>query len=57
MWRDAGYALGALVTGIVADWVGLSAAIWVVAIITYGSGILVASRMYETYQGEGSRMT
>jgi MFS family permease len=57
MWRDAGYALGALVAGIVADWVGLSAAIWVVAIITYGSGILVASRMYETYQGEGWRMT
>jgi MFS family permease len=48
MWRDAGYAAGALVAGVVADWVGLSAAIWVVAIITFGSGIVVASRMYET---------
>lgn len=50
MWRDAGYAVGALVAGAVADRLGLSAAIWVVAIITFGSGTLVASRMYETSQ-------
>jgi len=48
MWRDAGYVAGALVAGVVADWLGLSAAIWVVAILTFGSGIVVALRMYET---------
>lgn len=48
MWRDAGYAVGALVAGVVADWLGLSAAIWVVATITLGSGMVVAARMYET---------
>jgi MFS family permease len=55
MWRDAGYAVGALVAGVVADWVGLSAAIWVVAIITFGSGMVVASRMYETSE-RGTRV-
>jgi MFS family permease len=48
MWRDAGYVLGGLIAGIAADWLGLSAAIWVVAVITFGSGVIVATRMYET---------
>jgi predicted MFS family arabinose efflux permease len=39
---------GALVGGAVADRFGLPAAIWLVAIVTLGSGTLVASRMYET---------
>lgn len=56
MWRDAGYAVGALVAGVVADWLGLSAAIWVVAIITFGSGMVVASRMYETSHRERARV-
>ena len=50
MWRDAGYVVGALVAGVAADWLGLSTAIWAVAIITFGSGMLVAWRMYETSQ-------
>ena len=39
---------GGLIAGIAADWLGLSAAIWVVAVITFGSGVIVATRMYET---------
>jgi MFS family permease len=48
LWRDLGYAVGALVAGVTADAVGLSAAIWVVAAITFASGVVVALRMRET---------
>lgn len=48
LWRDAGFAVGALLAGVVADVLGLAAAIWVVAAITAASGAVVASRMYET---------
>jgi MFS family permease len=54
MWRDAGYAAGALVAGVAADWLGLSAAMWLVAVITFGSGTIVAARMYETSRGSAS---
>ncbi len=49
LWRDAGYAVGALVAGITADLFGLRAAIWLVAAITAASGLIVAARMYETH--------
>jgi MFS family permease len=48
LWRDLGYAVGALLAGLVADLVGLGAAIWLVAAITAGSGLVVAVRMSET---------
>jgi MFS family permease len=48
LWRDCGYAIGALVAGITADLLGLRAAVWVVAAITALSGLVVAVRMYET---------
>ncbi len=48
LWRDLGYAIGAALTGIVADAVGLGAAIWLVAAVTFGSGLLAALRMTET---------
>jgi MFS family permease len=47
LWRDLGYAAGAVVTGIVADALGLPAAMWLVAAITCGSGVIVAIRMSE----------
>jgi MFS family permease len=50
LWRDLGYAIGALLAGITADALGLPAAMWVVAFITFGSGIVVAVRMRETLQ-------
>jgi len=49
LWRDLGYAAGALIAGITADLFGLRAAIWLVAGLTAASGILVAIRMYETH--------
>jgi MFS family permease len=51
LWRDSGYAVGALVAGITADLLGLRAAIWLVAAITSASGLVVAVRMYETHAG------
>jgi MFS family permease len=49
LWRDLGYAIGALIAGITADALGVRAAIWVVAAITAASGLIVAVRMYETH--------
>ncbi|MDQ4051076.1 MAG: MFS transporter [Actinomycetota bacterium] len=49
LWRDLGFAVGALLTGVLADAMGLRAAIWAIAAITAGSGIVVALRMYETH--------
>src|SRR3990170_7708600 len=49
LWRDGGYAIGALLTGLVADALGLKAAILVVAALTAASGLVVAMRMYETH--------
>ena len=50
LWRDAGFAIGALVAGVVADAFGLRAAIWFVAGLTGLSGLVVAVRMYETHR-------
>jgi MFS family permease len=48
LWRDAGFAVGALLAGITADLWGLRAAIWIIAAATAASGLIVAVRMYET---------
>ena len=49
MWRDAGFAVGALLAGIIADVIDPPAAIWTVAFLTAASGTLVAVRMRETH--------
>ncbi len=55
LWRDLGYALGALLCGVTADALGLDAALWLVAAVTLGSGVLVALRMRETLRtGRGA---
>ncbi len=48
LWRDLGYAVGALLAGITADLFGLAAAVWVVALLTFLSGVVAALRMRET---------
>lgn len=47
-WRDLGYAIGALLAGIAADAIGLPGAMWLIASLTFGSGIVAAVRMDET---------
>jgi MFS family permease len=49
LWRDLGYAIGALVSGITADLLGLRGAIWIVAGVTFASGCVTALRMTETW--------
>lgn len=48
LWRDGGFAVGALLAGIIADLAGIRAAVWIVAALTAASGLLAAARMYET---------
>ncbi len=48
LWRDLGYAVGAIVAGVVADIAGLDASMWLIAAMTFVSGVVVAARMQET---------
>jgi MFS family permease len=48
LWRDLGYAIGAIVAGVLADAFGMSTAIIAVAALTAVSGLSVAIRMPET---------
>jgi MFS family permease len=48
LWRDLGYAVGALLAGLTADAFGLRAAMWAIAALTFASGALTALRMTET---------
>lgn len=50
LWRDSGYAIGALVSGILADAFGIDIAIWFVGGITFLSGVVTAIRQSETLQ-------
>ena len=50
LWRDGGYALGAILAGVLADRFGLTAAVWAIAALTAASGLVVAVRMYETHR-------
>jgi MFS family permease len=48
LWRDLGFAIGAIVAGLIADAAGIASAIWVVAGITAVSGVIVLIRKRET---------
>jgi MFS family permease len=48
LWRDLGYVFGAILSGVIADLLGLSAAMAAVAALTFASGAVVAIRMRET---------
>jgi MFS family permease len=45
LWRDAGYVVGGLLGGAVADALDVRAAVWVVAALSAGSGAVVAVLM------------
>jgi MFS family permease len=45
LWRDLGYAIGALTSGIIADVYGLQAAFVVIAFITLSAGLQIVFRM------------
>lgn len=45
LWRDLGYAIGAILSGITADLFGISAAIIFIGVITIGSSLVIQVRM------------
>jgi MFS family permease len=57
LWRDGGFAVGALVAGLLADAYGIRPAIWVIAALTGASALLAAARMYETHPRTIVRVT
>jgi len=48
LWRDSGYAIGALLAGILADYLGLAWAIASIGALTFASGVVANLLMYET---------
>jgi MFS family permease len=48
LWRDLGYAVGALLAGLLSDLFSVPVAIATVGLLTFGSGLLVLVRMHET---------
>jgi MFS family permease len=50
LWRDSGYAIGALVAGLTADVIGLRGAVAVVAVLTAASGAVAAGLLRETHR-------
>lgn len=45
LWRDLGYAFGAIISGITADLFGINAAIMIIGIITIASAAIILLRM------------
>ncbi len=56
LWRDGGFAVGAVLAGVLADLWGIRGAVWAVALITAASGLVVATRMYETHPRPTQRL-
>ena len=53
LWRDGGYAIGTLISGILADAFGIPAAILAISGLTLLSGAIAAALMYETSPANG----
>jgi MFS family permease len=57
LWRDSGFAVGALLAGGLADAFDIPVAIWTVAALTAASGLVVLVRMYETHPAAARTVT
>jgi len=57
LWRDGGYAVGALMSGLLADAMGIPFAIAAIGGLTFLSGIIVAAVMYETLPGDENSLS
>ena len=45
LWRDLGYAIGAILTGIIADLISINAAIFFIGLLTFVSALIIRYRM------------
>jgi MFS family permease len=52
LWRDLGYAFGAIISGLTADFFGITAAIFIIGLITILSAIILKIRMPEKIKSE-----
>lgn len=52
LWRDLGYAIGAILTGIIADFLGLNEAVLFIAFLTFISSMIIRIRMTTTKEQE-----
>ncbi|MBI1837651.1 MAG: MFS transporter [Flavobacteriia bacterium] len=50
LWRDLGYAIGAILTGIIADSFGINSSIFLIGILTLISSFILLSRMEKITQ-------
>lgn len=57
LWRDLGYAFGAILTGIIADTLGLNASIITIGLLTVASSFIIKLRMTCRIKNEGSHNT
>ena len=61
LWRDLGYAIGAVLTGIIADQYGLLAPVLAIGLLTVGSAFIIRVRMHCEVKNEaihiGNRQT
>ena len=48
LWRDLGYAIGAIITGIIADLININTSIIVIGILTFISAFIIKIRMNNT---------
>ncbi|HVZ56594.1 MAG TPA: MFS transporter [Chitinophagaceae bacterium] len=46
LWRDLGYAIGAILTGLIADLISIRAAILVIGLLTLASSLIIRFRMH-----------
>ena len=46
LWRDLGYAIGAILTGVLADVFGINVSIITIGCLTIASAVLLENRMY-----------
>lgn len=57
LWRDAGYAIGAILTGIIADMYSIEAAVIFIGLLTLISSLVIEIRMScKRQEAEGSRL-
>lgn len=45
LWRDLGYAIGAILTGVIADTLGINASVLIIGLLTLSSAMIIFYRM------------
>jgi len=45
LWRDLGYAIGAILTGVIADTLGINASVLIIGLLTVSSALIIFYRM------------